>query len=94
MEDKPRKENRLELEHLSCDCIVSLELMQCPLDVLAAQHFEVRHEEISCLNEAPLVKGGKFGKVKVVHFRHLRRKRKRLKGCYKYTQEHHKWLSQ
>lgn len=74
MGDKPREENSLELEHLSCDCIVPLELVQCPLDVLAAQHFEVCHEEISCLDKAPLVNGGEFGKVKVVHFRHLGRK--------------------
>jgi len=79
MGDNPRKGTRLEPENLSRDCIVSLEFMQCPLNVLAAQHFEVCHKEVSCLNKAPLVKRGKFGEVKVVHFRHLRRKRERYK---------------
>lgn len=63
--------DRGKLENLACDCIVSLEFVQSPLDVLAAQHFEVSHKEVGCLDKASLVKRGKLRKVEVVHFRHL-----------------------
>ena len=43
-------------EHLSGDCIVSFELVQGPLDVLTAKHFEVGHQEVGSLDEAVLVK--------------------------------------
>lgn len=49
-----------EGQHLSGDCIVSFELMQGPLDVLTAEHFEVGHQEVSSLDEAALVKRTQF----------------------------------
>lgn len=62
-----------QVEHLSGDCIVSFELMQGPLDVLTAQHFEVGHQEVSSLDEAALVKRSQFRVVKKVYLRQLKR---------------------
>lgn len=63
------------VEHLSGDCIVSFELMQGPLDVLAAEHFEVGHQEVSSLVEAALVKRSQFRIVKKVYLRQLKPER-------------------
>lgn len=64
-----------EVEHLSGDCIVSFELMQGPLDVLTAEHFEVGHQEVSSLDEAGLVKRSQFRIVKKVYLRQLKQER-------------------
>lgn len=58
--------------HLSGDCIVSFELMKGPLDVLAAKHLEISHQEVNSLDEAALVKWSQFGIVKKVYFRQLK----------------------
>lgn len=64
-----------QVEHLSGDCIVSFELMQGPLDVLTAKHFEVGHQEVGSLDEAALVKRSQFRIVKKVYCRQLKRDR-------------------
>lgn len=61
--------------HLSGDCIVSFELVQGPLDVLTAEHFEVGHQEIGSLDEAALVKRSQLRVVKKVYLRQLKRER-------------------
>lgn len=47
------------------------ELVQGPLDVLAAEHLEISHQEVSSLDEAALVKWSQFGIVKKVYLRQL-----------------------
>lgn len=49
--------------------------MQGPLDVLAAEHFEVGHQQVSSLDEAALVKRSQFRIVKEVYLRQLKRER-------------------
>lgn len=61
--------------YLSGDCIVSFELVQGPLDVLTAEHFEVGHQEIGSLDEAALVKRSQLRVVKKVYLRQLKRER-------------------
>jgi hypothetical protein len=46
--------------------------MKGPLDVLAAKHLEISHQEVSSLDEAALVKWSQFGIVKKVYFRQLK----------------------
>ena len=38
-------------QYLACECIVSLESVERPLDVDAAEHSEVSHEQVSSLHE-------------------------------------------
>lgn len=57
--------------YLACDCIVSLQSVESPFDVLAAQHPEICHEQVGSLHHDFGPHRAKAGVVEEV-VRHLR----------------------
>lgn len=60
--------------YLACDCIVSLQSVEGPFDVLTTEHSEVRHEQIGSLHHGLVSHLAQSGIVKQV-LSHLNRPR-------------------
>lgn len=58
--------------YLACDCIVSLQGIEGPFDVLTAEHPEICHEQVSSLHHSLGSHRAQFGIVKQV-LGHLKR---------------------
>lgn len=64
----PQRDHR----YLACDCIVSLQSVEGPFDVLTAEHPEICHEQVGGLHHSCRSHRAQFGVVKKV-LRHLKR---------------------
>lgn len=71
----PKRRSALpEHGYLACDCIVSLQSIEGPFDVLTTEHPEIRHEQVSGLHHCLVSHPAQFGIVKQV-LGHLKRAR-------------------
>lgn len=66
--------------YLARDCIVSLQGVESPLDVLMAEHAEDAHEQVGRLRDGLVPRLVQLGEVKQV-FRDLRRRGDALSGA-------------